>query len=350
MQSSFRPDDRDALNASARSAHCATRPRSADPEGPVVIALVNNMPDSALLTTEQQFRELLGAAAGPDSTVELRLFSFPELIRGESARVHVAEHYESIDRLWDGGFDGLIVTGAEPRAAVLPDEVYWRSLSRLAEWADDGAPSTVWSCLAAHAAVLHLHGIERRRLPEKLSGVFSCSKAGDHSLLSGMPSSWRIPHSRYNTLDPAQLTAAGYDIVSWSDDAGADTFIQRRRTGALFVFYQGHPEYDAGALLREYRRDVGRFLAGVLDRYPEIPRGYFDAETAHAFARFRRRAHRERRPELLDGLPGRRASDRPAHTWNDAAIRLYTNWLRTIVVNRRHEATAGDSVLPALSP
>jgi hypothetical protein len=31
---------------------------------PLVIGLVNNMPDAALQTTEQQFTELLGAAGG----------------------------------------------------------------------------------------------------------------------------------------------------------------------------------------------------------------------------------------------------------------------------------------------
>ena len=260
------------------------------------------------------------------------MFSFPELIRGEVGRAYVADNYEPIDQLWAGEFDGLIVTGAEPRTAAIPDELYWRSLTRLVDWANDAATPTVWSCLAAHAAVLHLDGIQRRRLGQKISGVFRCTKTGDHPLVSDLPPSWRLPHSRYNTLDAAALVAAGYEIMSFSDDAGADAFIQRRR--APFVFYQGHPEYDAGALFREYRRDVGRFLAGTADSYPEMPRGYFDDEMARAFVAFRARAHGERTRELLEEFPGSDPRQSPA-PWRDVAVRLYANWLSTLVAERQ---------------
>jgi homoserine O-succinyltransferase len=303
---------------------------------PLVIGLVNNMPDSALQTTEQQFGALL-AAAGADFDVRLRLFSFPELIRSEAGRRYVDEHYEPIEQLWTGDFDGLIVTGAEPRTASMLDEVYWQSLTRLVDWANDTATPTVWSCLAAHAAVLHLDGIERHRLGEKISGVFRCVKSGEHQLVSGLPSSWRIPHSRLNTLDPAELLAAGYEIVSFSDDAGADTFIQRRRT--LFVFFQGHPEYDAGALFREYRRDVGRYLAGSMDRYPEMPRGYFEDGMARSFSVFRDFAERHRTRDLLEEFPDVR--ERLSHLWLDPAVRLYSNWLTTVTAERRSGAMLG---------
>src|SRR5262245_65583685 len=85
---------------------------------PLVIGLVNNMPDAALETTEQQFSALLGAA-GADYRVRVRLFSFPELIRSDAGRAYVAAHYEPIEALCGGELDGLIVTGAEPRTASL---------------------------------------------------------------------------------------------------------------------------------------------------------------------------------------------------------------------------------------
>ena len=298
---------------------------------PLVIALLNNMPDAALQTTEQQFRELL-SVAGADYDIRLKLFSFPELIRAESGQRYVAEHYEPIDRLWTGTFDGLIVTGAEPRTATLPEEAYWPSLRRLVDWSDESATPTVWSCLAAHCAVLHLDGIERRRLSGKISGVFRCMKTGDHPLISGLPASWPIPHSRHNTIDPEQLVAAGYDVVAYSDDAGVDTFIQQRR--ALFVFFQGHPEYDPGALFREYRRDVARYLAGMMERYPEMPRGYFDDEMADAFLAFRARAQRQRSRELLEDFPQREATLHATHAWHSAAVRIYSNWLECISAHR----------------
>ena len=293
----------------------------------LVIGLVNNMPDAALQTTEQQFGELLGTA-GTAYDIRLRLFSFPELIRGEAGGAYVASHYEPIEALWSSAVDGLIVTGAEPRTDALPDEVYWRSLARLVDFAKETETPTVWSCLAAHAAVLHLDGIERERLPEKISGLFRCAKRSHGALMAGLPATWRVPHSRLNTLDPARLSAAGYEIVSFSNEAGVDTFISEQR--ALFVFYQGHPEYDASALYREYRRDVGRFLAGTTEHYPDMPRQYFDDETSRSLEAFRARAQCQRTPDVLDDFPASAARQRPS-LWRDVAIRLYRNWLTAVV-------------------
>ena len=43
-----------------------------------------------------------------------------------------------------------------------------------------------------------------------------------------------------------------------SDEAGVGLFAKTQ--GSLFFFVQGHPEYEAETLLREYRRDIGRYL------------------------------------------------------------------------------------------
>lgn len=336
------------MTATLHSGHQSPSGRGGDGREPLVIALVNNMPDAALQTTEAQFGELL-RAAGQGLDVRLRLFSFPELIRSEAGRAYVAERYEPIDQLWSGEFDGLIVTGAEPRTARLPDEMYWPSLVRLVDTAVGTGTPAIWSCLAAHAAVLHLDGIERRRLGEKISGVFSCTKMCEHPLTSSLPASWRLPHSRHNTLDVTALDAAGYEILSLSIEAGADTFLLRR---AGFVFYQGHPEYDPGALYREYRRDVGRFLSGTMDSYPDMPRGYFDAATARALTEFRARAVRHRTRELLADFPVVDMPDALTHVWRDVAVRLYANWL-TILAERALSATesvGADARLPARRP
>src|SRR5262249_33225667 len=123
----------------------------AAPGKPLTIGLVNNMPDAALKTTERQFRELLGSASG-DVAFRLRVFSFPELPRSADGRRYVAEHHEPIEALWDCALDGLIVTGAAPVAAAIEDEPCWPTLTRLVEWAERHTQSTIWSCLAAHAA------------------------------------------------------------------------------------------------------------------------------------------------------------------------------------------------------
>jgi homoserine O-succinyltransferase len=60
------------------------------------------------------------------------------------------------------------------------DEPYWAAFSQLVDWASHNTISTLWSCLAAHAAVLRLDRIERVPLREKCIGIFDCDKLADH--------------------------------------------------------------------------------------------------------------------------------------------------------------------------
>src|ERR1700757_4784024 len=88
---------------------------------PIVIGLVNSMPDTALQATERQFCTLLSVASR-NLSVHLRLFHLPEVPRVGWGRSVVNQYYEDIGELWSSYVDGLIVTGTEPRAASLVDE------------------------------------------------------------------------------------------------------------------------------------------------------------------------------------------------------------------------------------
>jgi homoserine O-succinyltransferase len=282
------------------------------------------MPDAALKFTELQVRDLLFRAAGRRE-VSLQIFSLPEVPRSPEGQRYVAQHHEPIDRLWDGDFDGLIVTGTEPRTDRIEDEPYWPALARLVDWVDDHTISSVWSCLAAHAAVNRLDGIARRPFDSKLFGVFDCTRVAKHALVNTGPGVWQVPHSRCNELPEKALAEKGYRILSRSDAAGADLFIKQRRS--LFVFLQGHPEYDATALFGEYRRDVRRFLAGDVEQYPELPQGYFTEAATAALLAFREQAIEGRDIALLAQFPAAAVGRELAAPWRDAAARLYSNWL-----------------------
>ena len=100
--------------------------RGMNRRSPLVIGLVNNMPDGALQATERQFCDLLAEAAG-SLLIFVRFFSMPELRRSEAGRAYVSQRYEDIGEMLTDRLDGLIVTGAEPRAAELSDEPYWHT-------------------------------------------------------------------------------------------------------------------------------------------------------------------------------------------------------------------------------
>ena len=288
----------------------------------IEIGLVNNMPEAALEATEQQFLDLLGAAAG-DSWVHLRFFSLPGVPRSERGRSYLSQSYGDVADIRKAELDGLIVTGTEPKAARLVEEPYWPAFTQLVDWAASNTISTVWSCLAAHAAVLHLDGIERRRIDTKCSGIYECFKLAEHWLTDDIASPLRISHSRLNELRAPDLSAKGYQLLTYSPQCGVDIFARQLRS--QFIFLQGHPEYEALSLEREYLRDISRFLAGERDSYPAIPTNYFDSETEASLASFESRARHERRPALSTELPERTLRQDAATS--AAATAIFRNWL-----------------------
>ncbi len=50
----------------------------------------------------------------------------------------------------------------------------------------------------------------------------------------------------------------------------------RERAGRMLVLVQGHPEYAPTLLLREYRRDMRRYIEGSVAAPPQIPTSYVD--------------------------------------------------------------------------
>jgi homoserine O-succinyltransferase len=286
------------------------------------IGLVNNMPGAASKAAERQFVALLDAAAA-DMPVRLRLYTLHTAAERDAA--HAGAAYHGIDELWDRRHDGVIVTGKEPCARNLTEESYWPILTGILEWADDNAVSTVWSCLAAHAAVLHLDGIDRRQLDDKRSGIFEFAKVSDHMLMQGVAPRVRIPHSRWNDLPGVALASCGYRILTRADRAGVDAFV--KQSSGLLVFFQGHPEYEPDTLLREYRRDIGRFLRRERDSYPAMPRYYFDEATVAKLLAFREWALIDRREEMLAAFPSAAPAANCAQAWRGPAVRIYRNWL-----------------------
>jgi len=109
-------------------------------------------------------------------------------------------------------------------------------------------------------------------------------------------------------------------------------FVKERKS--LFLFFQGHPEYDTDTLTREYRRDIGRFLRGERDSYPQMPKGYFDGQTADMLNAFRARALVDRCDELLSEFPTEHVASILSNTWQSQASCAYRNWLNYIVEHK----------------
>jgi homoserine O-succinyltransferase/O-acetyltransferase len=305
------------------------------------VALINNMPDPALEDTELQFFELLDAASG-STPVHMRLYSLTGVPRTDSGQRHLDSFYFEFNDLWKTPLDGVIITGTEPHHPDLRNEPYWCLLAEVFDWAARNTSSTILSCLAAHASVLHFDRIPRHRLPDKQFGVFEAARNCDHPLMTGIKDGLRLPHSRWNEVRANELSAAGYNVLTSSPLAGVDVFVKTIRQ-SLCLHFQGHPEYSPETLFKEYRRDIKRFLRGERETYPAMPHEYFDRAAAAVLEDFQHKALADRREEMMQSFPESVAKGL-RKVWHSSAILIYSNWLQYLASER-----AGSSIFPAIT-
>lgn len=307
------------------------------------LALINNMPDPALEDTELQFFELLDTASG-DVPIYIKLYSLTGVPRTDRGERHLNSFYFDFDDLWNSRFDGVIVTGTEPREPDLRDEPYWATLTEVFDWAEENTLSTVLSCLAAHASVLHSDSINRHRLSDKQFGVFDSAKSTNHTLTNCIGDEIRFPHSRWNEVRAHELASCGYSVLTQSAQAGVDLFVKRKKK-SLFVHFQGHPEYGARTLLKEYRRDVKRFLRQERETYPTMPAGYFSESAIQLLNAFREMAVSCRSEEVAGSFPESAVIGELQNGWRPSAIGMYRNWLQ-YVMSRQADASDLARVTP----
>ena len=221
--------------------------------------------------------------------------------------------------------------------ASLKDEPYWPALAKVVDGTSENTVSTIWSCLAAHAAVLHTDGIQRRRLPDKQFGVFDCQVISrSHDGSSGASrSAYPIPGT---TTCQSELLLPVAIKFSRGQPSPAST-LSLSSSGATFLFFQGHPEYEADTLLREYRRDIGRFLRSEREHYPAMPQGFFNVEKIAIANEFRDRALVDRRDNLIDSFPMSLLKSGLERTWRTGLIGIYKKWIGSLHARKTKEQT-----------
>jgi homoserine O-succinyltransferase len=289
--------------------------------------VVNNMPDGAFEATERQYLDLLDAGSG-DGVVEVTLTTLAGVPRGERAAARIADRYVPVGALWSDPPDLLIVTGSNPLAPRIEEEPYWAELTGLLSWGRDRVPSMLLSCLSAHAALSVFDGITRTRLPAKCTGVFPQQVDGAHPLAAGLSPSVVLPHSRINAVAPEVVAAAGYRAALGSEAVGWSV-VTKESGRSQMVLVQGHPEYDPSSLLREYHRDLRRYVLGERDELPCLPLHCTAPEDWEWIEELHRRVATggERDPALLEAFPFDELGERAGWPWRDVAVRLYTNWM-----------------------
>ena len=300
------------------------------------IGFLNMMPDAALSATEQQFIRLVGSC-NQIAQFYVYPFSIKELNRGSRAEQHIREYYFSFDELSARGLDALMITGANVANPSLDQESFWDPLIDIVRWADTNVASILCSCLATHALVNYHHGIDRKRLPEKRWGVYShrVSEPG-HPLMHGINTRFDAPHSRYNEITRKQLEDAGLTVLAESPEAGVHLAVSPDQFHT--IYFQGHPEYHAVSLLKEYKREMLRFTNGELDSPPPYPEHYFSDEAiaiAESYIAAYQAAVRD--SDDLPGFPDAELEPHVHNTWTDTGKAIVNNWLGLVYQLTNHD-------------
>lgn len=274
---------------------------------PMQVAILNLMPNK--IETEVQILRMLS-----NTPLQVNV-EFVRINTNESKHTP-KEHLDTFYRLFDDikhkSYDGLIITGA-PLAFLNYDQVtFWDKICEVFDWAEKHVTSTMFSCWAAHAAMFHHYGINRKLREKKLLGVFSHKPLDPHeSLTRGFEERFNVPHSRFGYIDKADyMSVPGLKIIAESEKAGVYLAATKNKRQ---VYLTGHPEYDSSTLNDEYIRDL------KADDKAIMPENYYT----------------DNNPE-----------NAPANIWRSHGSLLFTNWLNYYVYQITPYQLGADNKLP----
>ncbi|MCG6971151.1 MAG: homoserine O-succinyltransferase [Gammaproteobacteria bacterium] len=304
------------------------------------IGLLNMMPDAALAATERQFFRLVGES-NQIAQFYVHPFTVPQLPRSEQGRAYTERYYETFEQIRGEGLDALIITGANVTQPDLAAEPFWEPLIEVIDWAYQNVTSTLCSCLATHAVLQFLHGQKRIRLPEKRWGVYRHQVVNRvHPLVNDVNTLFDVPHSRFNEISREQFDQAGLHVLAESPQAGVHLAVSEDYF--RIVYYQGHPEYDTISLLKEYKREVNRFIAGARPDYPPFPENYFTLQTQAILDEYKYQLVEAKQAGItLPAFPEVLISERLNNTWHDTAEAVINNWMGIV-----YQITNSERSLP----
>lgn len=266
---------------------------------PLNVVIVNLMP-----LKEVTELDLLRALSNTPLQLNVSFLQMESHVSKNTDATHMEKFYVTFDEIKDKNIDGMIITGAPIEQLEFEEVNYWDELVKVMEWSKTHVTSTLHICWAAQAAMYYHHGIKKRRLKKKLSGVYlhNVFQRSDQ-LVRGFDDKFYAPHSRYtevcredvlNKKDP-ETGKNTFKILADSKEAGL--YLVTSDNGK-FVYVMGHPEYDRYALDLEFNRDKNKGID------PEVPVHYYAGDDP------------DRKPMLR---------------WRSHANSLYTNWINYYV-------------------
>jgi homoserine O-succinyltransferase len=292
------------------------------------IGLLNMMPDASLKATERQFMRLVGDC-NQIVQFHVHLFTIPKIERSDKTNDWITRYYEDFETIKKHGLDALIISGANPKEKKMQQEKFWPMLTTIIDWARVHVTSILCACLATHAVMEYLYGIQRIPLKKKQWGIFEHRLTQkNHPLVRHMNTRFNVPHSRNNQVTLSQIKKKGLLPLAMSDSN--DLHIIVSPDGFRFIFFQGHPEYDDLSLFKEYQREVHRWFEqdDPFLSYPPYPKNYFSHPIQCLLSAFKEEVIRAKANHLP--FPPWKTDSITLlldNTWRDTALSIYNNWL-----------------------
>ncbi|MDO4623574.1 MAG: homoserine O-succinyltransferase [Eubacteriales bacterium] len=259
---------------------------------PLQILILNLMPLKE--DTELQLLRCLS-----NSPLQLDItFMVPATHRNKTGSLsHINKFYVHFNEIKDKFFDGMIITGAPVENMEFEEVDYWKELVNIMEWSERHVTSTMYQCWGAQAAMYHFFDIQKRKLPEKMFGLF-WHRVNERRipLVRGFDDKFMCPHSRHTEIPMDEVRKhPEITVLTESEEAG---FLIGMADNGRKIFVQGHPEYDRLTLDKEYKRDTDKGMEIA------VPKNYY---------------------------PNDDPKNTPLLTWRAISAALYANWINYYV-------------------
>jgi homoserine O-succinyltransferase len=248
---------------------------------PLKVAIVNLMPTT--VDTELQLLRLLG---NTPLQVDIKLLHMGSHESRNAPPGHLEKFYISSYEARAECFDGMIISGAPVETLPFEKVDYWDELAEVLDYAATRVWSTLHICWGAQAALYHRYGIDKKELPSKLFGVFSHNVSGRLSpLFRGFDDIFLSPQSRHTESDRDAIAACKALKIQSCTPCGSPFIVTAHEGREIYI--NGHLEYDAYTLDKEYKRDKEKGIA------INVPTNYYlgDNPSNKPVVRWRAHAH-----------------------------------------------------------
>ena len=252
------------------------------------VAILNLMP-----LKEDTELQLLRKLSASGRNIKITLVNVTSYVGKTTDPEHMKRFYSTFENIRNKYFDGLIITGAPVEQMKFEEVDYWNELTKIMEWSETHAKSTLHICWGAQAGLYYHYGIDKHLIENKMFGIFEHKiDDKDSKILYGFKEGFKAPHSRHTTIYKEDIERVPeLEVVSESDEAGV-FIVEDKNKKQLYV--TGHLEYAIDTLDKEYKRDLSKGLK------INMPENYY-----------------------LNNNP----ENEPVFSWKENGDKIYSNWV-----------------------